>query len=70
MSQEQVYRQVHPEGYRYSWFCERYQHWRRHLDVVGRYRSGKDTTDQYQRIEVWFLRRHGYLRPGASFTLR
>jgi len=20
------YRQAHPEGYRYSWFCERYQH--------------------------------------------
>jgi transposase len=30
------YRQAHPEGYRYSWFCERYQHWRRHLDVVLR----------------------------------
>lgn len=32
----QEYRQAHPEGYRYSWFCERYQHWRRHLDVVLR----------------------------------
>src|SRR5229473_1065598 len=30
------YRQGHPGGYRYSWFCERYQHWRRHLDVVLR----------------------------------
>jgi transposase len=30
------YRQAHPEGYRYSWFCERYQHWRQHLDVVLR----------------------------------
>jgi len=30
------YRQAHPDGYRYSWFCERYQHWRRHLDVVLR----------------------------------
>jgi transposase len=30
------YRQAHPEGYRYSWFCDRYQHWRRHLDVVLR----------------------------------
>jgi transposase len=30
------YRQTHPEGYRYSWFCERYQHWRQHLDVVLR----------------------------------
>jgi transposase len=32
----QEYRQAHPQGYRYSWFCERYQHWRRHLDVVLR----------------------------------
>jgi len=23
------YRQANPEGYRYSWFCERYQRWRR-----------------------------------------
>ena len=30
------YQQAHPEGYRYSWFCQRYQHWRRHLDVVLR----------------------------------
>jgi transposase len=32
----QEYRQAHPEGYRYSWFCERYQQWRRRLDVVLR----------------------------------
>jgi transposase len=32
----QEYRQVHPDGYRYSWFCERYQRWRRRLDVVLR----------------------------------
>lgn len=30
------YRHAHPEGYRYSWFCERYQQWRRQLDVVLR----------------------------------
>jgi len=30
------YRQTHPEGIRYSWFCERYKQWRRHLDVVLR----------------------------------
>jgi len=30
------YRQVHPEGYGYSRFCELYQRWRRHLDVVLR----------------------------------
>ena len=28
------YRQAHPDGY--SWFCERYQQGRRHLDVVLR----------------------------------
>src|SRR5262249_29137570 len=32
----QEYRQAHPQGYRYSWFCKRYQQWRRHLDVVLR----------------------------------
>ncbi len=30
------YRQVNPEGYRYSWFCERYRTWRRKQDVVLR----------------------------------
>jgi transposase len=32
----QEYRQAHPQGYGYSWFCERYQQWRRQLDVVLR----------------------------------
>jgi len=30
------YRQTHPEGYRYSRFCELYQRWRSKLDVVLR----------------------------------
>ena len=30
------YRQVHPDGYRYSRFCELYQRWRSKLDVVLR----------------------------------
>ena len=30
------YRQAHPDGYGYSRFCELYQRWRRHLDVVLR----------------------------------
>ena len=30
------YRQAHPEGYRYSWFCKLYQRWRRKQDVVLR----------------------------------
>ena len=32
----QEYRQAHPKGHCYSWFCERYQQWRRRLDVVPR----------------------------------
>jgi transposase len=30
------YREVNPDGYRYSRFCELYQHWRSKLDVVMR----------------------------------
>ena len=30
------YREAHPDGYRYSRFCELYQRWRRKLDVVLR----------------------------------
>lgn len=37
------YRQAHPGGYRYSWFCELYQRWRRKQDVVLRqeYKAGE-----------------------------
>ena len=30
------YRTVHPNGYQYSRFCDRYRAWRGHLDVVLR----------------------------------
>ena len=30
------YRQKHPDGYSYSYFCERYERWRRQQDVVLR----------------------------------
>ncbi len=32
----QEYRQTHPVGYQYSWFCEHYRAWRGKLDVVMR----------------------------------
>jgi transposase len=37
------YWQANPEGYRYSWFCELYQRWRRKQDVVLRqeYKAGE-----------------------------
>ena len=28
------YREAHPDGYQYSWFCERYREWRGKLDVA------------------------------------
>ena len=37
---------------------------------MGRYRSGKATTIYRLDIDVCFLRRYGYLWPGAFFTLR
>ena len=32
----QEYKTNNPDGYQYSWFCERYRNWRRKLDVVMR----------------------------------
>ena len=32
----QEYREAHPDGYQYSWFCEQYRAWRGKLDVVMR----------------------------------
>ena len=39
----QEYRAAHPDGYQYSWFCERYRAWRGKLDVVMRqdHRAGE-----------------------------
>jgi transposase len=39
----QEYRERHPQGYQYSWFCERYRAWRGRLDVVMRqdHRAGE-----------------------------
>ena len=30
------YKQAHPEGFQYSWFCERYRAWEARIDVVMR----------------------------------
>ena len=32
----QEYLEQYPHGYQYSWFCDRYRHWRGKLDVVMR----------------------------------
>ena len=43
------YRAVHPNGYQYSWFCERYRAWRGRIDVVMRqvYRAGEKAFVDY-----------------------
>lgn len=33
----QEYKEQHPEGYQYSWFCHSYRDWTAHLDVVMRH---------------------------------
>ena len=39
----QEYREIHLEGYQYSWFCDHYRNWRGKLDVVMRqdHRAGE-----------------------------
>lgn len=43
------YKQAHPEGYAYSWYCELYREWQRQLDVVLRqeHRAGEKTFVDY-----------------------
>ena len=43
------YREAHPDGYQYSWFCERYREWRGTLDVAMRqvYRAGEKAFVDY-----------------------
>lgn len=52
----QEYREQHPQGYQYSWFCERYRAWRGRLDVVMRqeHRAGEKLFVDYagQTVEV------------------
>jgi transposase len=39
----QEYRERHPHGYQYSWFCEQYRHWQGKRDLVMRqdHRAGE-----------------------------
>jgi transposase len=60
------YRQANPDGYRYSWFCDRYQQWRRHLDVMLRqeHKAGE------KMFVDWARPRRSIARPHAlGFTL-
>lgn len=52
----QEYKQIHPDGYQYSQFCERYRQWRKQLDVVLRqnHRAGEKMFVDYagQSVDV------------------
>lgn len=52
----QEYKETHPQGYRYSWFCKHYQRWRDRLDLVMRqnHRAGEKMFVDYagQSVDV------------------
>jgi transposase len=65
------YRAVHPDGFGYSWFCERYVAWAGQLDVVMRqeHRAGEKLFVDYagQTVEV-VDRRTGEIRQAQIFV--
>ena len=52
----QEYKEQHPEGYQYSWFCHNYRDWTGRLDVVMRHehRAGEKLFVDYagQAVEL------------------
>jgi transposase len=52
----QEYKELHPDGYQYSWFCQSYRDWAAHLDVTMRHehRAGDKLFVDYagQTVEV------------------
>ena len=52
----QEYKEIHPEGFQYSWFCQHYKRWSRKIDLVMRqeHRAGEKLFVDYagQSVEV------------------
>jgi len=66
----QEYRETHPEGYQYSWFCEHYRAWRGKLDVVMRqdHRAGEKLFVDYAGQTVPVMdRTSGEIRAAQIF---
>jgi len=65
------YRQENPDGFQYSWFCERYREWTGKLDLVMRqhHKPGEKLFVDYagQTIPV-YDRRTGAARPAQVFV--
>ena len=67
----QEYRERHPDGYQYSWFCERYRAWCGRLDVVMRqdHRAGEKLFVDYAGQTVPVVdRTTGELRQAEIFV--
>ena len=65
------YRQQHPDGYRYSYFCELYQQWRRKQDVVLRqqHKAGEKMFVDWAGATIPIHDRHnGQARPASLFV--
>lgn len=64
------YREKNPDGYRYSYFCELYQQWRRKLDVVLRqeHKAGEKLFVDWAGATIpWQDRVMGQTRPAFLF---
>jgi transposase len=67
----QEYRELHPQGYQYSWFCEHYRSWQRQLDVVMRqdHRAGEKLFVDYAGQTVPVVdRQTGEIRQAQIFV--
>jgi len=65
------YKEDHPQGIRYSWFCDRYRDWARHLDVVLRqdHRAGEKMFVDHAGDTVEIIHPiHGEIRPASIFV--
>jgi transposase len=67
----QEYRANHPQGYQYSWFCERYRHWLGKRDLVMRqdHRAGEKLFVDYAGQTVPVVdQRTGEIREAQIFV--
>jgi transposase len=67
----QEYREHHPQGYQYSWFCERYRQWLGKQDLVMRqdHRAGEKLFVDYAGHTIPVINQHtGELRAAQIFV--
>ena len=67
----QEYRERHPQGYQYSWFCQQYRDWQGQQDLVMRqdHRAGEKLFVDYAGQTVTIVDRHtGEIREAQIFV--